>query len=242
MISRIRVQNFKSIADVNVELSPVTVLVGRSGTGKSSFVQAIRFLRDVLVAQQPQQQSWPLLQHLNPSVSSVELDDIQIPKSVVVGHTLDGKTLAFNLSHESDGFRRFYAHLLAIYQRPPKQTLVFEHPIGQPQRDPIPPASVVPTTRVRPFKPAGGDSTKQTHRFSVVSSQDANEVNRGPSTVTRAISSPRRTVNTARSPSPARRGSRGPLRRRTENTRLRATDRRESGTRSPTSPRLPRAQ
>ena len=48
MIHRFRVQNFKSIADVDVELSPVTVLVGRSGTGKSSFVQALRFLRDVL--------------------------------------------------------------------------------------------------------------------------------------------------------------------------------------------------
>lgn len=32
------------------------------------------------------------------------------------------------LSQESDGFRRFYAHLLALYQLPPKQTLVFEEP------------------------------------------------------------------------------------------------------------------
>jgi len=284
MIHRIRVQNFKSIVDVDVELSPVTVLVGKSGTGKSNFVQAIRSLRDVLVLNQTLQQSWPTLrpvpasdtpttfrvefsvagieqkfeyelsiskdgpgmppvnerlalgdkclfhqaqagrgsarwevepelirvpnpgaialgripsisevviaftaltagigcyvfsdkvlcqpkaadprswgladdaanfldalkdvvsnlqdlkvrksivaalQRLNPSISSVELDDIQTPKSVVVGHRLDGKTLALNLPQESDGFRRFYAHLLAIYQRPPKQTLIFEHP------------------------------------------------------------------------------------------------------------------
>ena len=31
-------------------LSPVTVLVGKSGTGKSNFVQAFRFLRDVLIS------------------------------------------------------------------------------------------------------------------------------------------------------------------------------------------------
>ncbi len=68
------------------------------------------------------------LQRLNPSISSVELNDIQNPNSVVVGHRFDGKTLALGLSQESDGFRRFYAHLLAIYQRPPKQTLIFEHP------------------------------------------------------------------------------------------------------------------
>jgi AAA domain, putative AbiEii toxin, Type IV TA system len=284
MIHRFRVQNFKSIVDVDVELSPVTVLVGASGTGKSSFVQALRFLRDVLVSTQNLQHSWAqlrpvtapdaattfvvdfsvagidekfqyelslnvngpdnppenerlslgdrclfhqdnagksaarwvvqpqlahvpppgdiaisripaiseiviaftalnagigcyvfsdkvlrerskekqqmwgladdagnfldslrdivtnlqdlnvrksivgALQRLNPSISSVELNDIQNPSAVVVGHRLDGKTLALGLSQESDGFRRFYAHLLAIYQRPPKQTLIFEHP------------------------------------------------------------------------------------------------------------------
>ena len=68
------------------------------------------------------------LQRVNPSISSVELDDIQQPTGVVVGHRFNGKTLALGLSQESDGFRRFYAHLLAIYQRPPKQTLIFEHP------------------------------------------------------------------------------------------------------------------
>jgi hypothetical protein len=284
MIHRFRVQNFKSIVDVDVDLSPVTVLVGRSGTGKSSFVQALRFLRDVLISNQILQQQWPqlrpamasdapttfrvefsvagieekfqyelsinkngpgqppdkecltlgerclfhqvnaglrserwevepeliqvptpgaialgripslseiviaftaltsgigcyifsdkvlrqpgrenqrtrgladdagnfldtlrdvvsnlqdlkirksivaALQRLNPSISSVELNDIQNPSKVVVGHRFDGKTLALDLSQESDGFRRFYAHLLAIYQQPPKQTLIFEHP------------------------------------------------------------------------------------------------------------------
>ena len=65
---------------------------------------------------------------MNPSVTSVELDDILKPKDVVVGHKFNGKTLALSLSQESDGFRRFYAHLLAKYQQPPKETLIFEHP------------------------------------------------------------------------------------------------------------------
>ncbi|MGA2703166.1 MAG: AAA family ATPase [Isosphaeraceae bacterium] len=285
MIHRFRVQNFKSIVDVDVHLSPVTVLVGKSGTGKSNFVQALRFLRNALFSNRNLQESWPqlrpmmasdapttffvefsvagveekfryelsinkigpaqppdnecltlgdrclfhqvnagrprsarwlvepeliqvpaagaialgripsipeiviaftaltsgigcyvfsdkvlsqpgranqrtwgladdagnfldtlrdvvsnlqdlkvrksivaALQRLNPSISSVELNDIQNPSKVVVGHRFDGKTLALDLSQESDGFRRFYAHLLAIYQRPPKQTLIFEHP------------------------------------------------------------------------------------------------------------------
>jgi len=68
------------------------------------------------------------LQRVNSSVSSVELNSLQNPDHVVVGHKFKGKTLALKLEQESDGFRRFYAHLLALYQRPPKQTLLFEHP------------------------------------------------------------------------------------------------------------------
>ena len=289
MIHRIRVRNFKSIADVAVDLSPVTVLVGRSGTGKSNFVEAVRFLRDVLSSQQtaqgqkawdrcrpatkpdgptqfelhfsiaggddtfqyelsiakqglhhmppieerlalgdkclfhqaikddrnpgarlwlvepevlPAPEAGPValgripsipeiviaftaltsgigcylfsdevlcdgkktqaatglddsaanylsalkeivtdlhdlsvrksmvaaLQQINPTVSSVELNDIRQPSHVVVGHKFNGKTLPLQLSQESAGFRRFYAHLLALYQRPSKQTLLFEHP------------------------------------------------------------------------------------------------------------------
>jgi len=297
MIHRFRVQNFKSIIDASVDLSAVTVLVGKSGTGKSNFVEAIRTLRDLLTSSPNNQnlaQQWPqvcpaispgakasfevdfsisgiaekfsyklsmtehgphqspseeilrlgekvlfhqvnskwicepelveplqpgsaaigripsiseivtaytaltlgigcytfpdkvlsggpytpanlgggglavitnsftltpglndqasnylgvlkeivsnlqdlhirksmvaTLQRVNPSVSSVELNNLQNPEHIVVGHESNGKTLALKPSQESDGFRRFYAHLLALYQRPPKQTLLFEHP------------------------------------------------------------------------------------------------------------------
>ena len=290
MIHRVRIRNYKSIIDIAVDLSPVTVLVGRSGTGKSNFVQSLRFLRDIVSSQDArltaQQQEWPqcrpatlpdeptrfevefsiagiegrfryvlaltpegphsppieeqlilndkclyhqaaegsrnrrvmqwivepevtpapkpgpialgripsisdvviaytaltsgigcylfsdevlcggaqlglaaglddhatnylgalkeivtdlhdlsvrksivaALQRINPSVASVELNDIQQPGHVVVGHRLNGRTLPLQLSQESAGFRRFYAYLLALYQRPSKQTLLFEHP------------------------------------------------------------------------------------------------------------------
>ena len=49
MIRRIKIRDFKSIREVDLELDPVTVLVGRSGTGKSNLVQAIRFLRNYLL-------------------------------------------------------------------------------------------------------------------------------------------------------------------------------------------------
>jgi predicted ATPase len=50
MIKWVRIQNFRSLVDVSVDLDPLTVLIGRSGTGKSNFVQALRFLRDSLNA------------------------------------------------------------------------------------------------------------------------------------------------------------------------------------------------
>jgi hypothetical protein len=49
MIKRIAIKGFKSLVDVSVDLGDVTVLIGRSGTGKTNFVHAIRFLRDYLL-------------------------------------------------------------------------------------------------------------------------------------------------------------------------------------------------
>ncbi|HQX52182.1 MAG TPA: AAA family ATPase [Planctomycetaceae bacterium] len=286
MIREIRIRNFKSIRDVCVKLTPVTVLVGRSGTGKSNFVFAVRFLRDILNGHTGQlQKTWPstksapptdaatcfdvkfdvagvdgeycyslslsstgpgtplekerlslgdkvlflqesgerrntvtwtvepavvevpkagpvalgripslgevviafaalsegiacytfhndvlnlgqvnshahsglndtasnylstmkdivtnlqdlssrksiisALRRVNEDVSSVELNDLRNPAHAVVGHQFNGRTLGLNLAQESEGFRRFFAHLLALYQRPPKQLLMFEHP------------------------------------------------------------------------------------------------------------------
>ena len=49
MIERIRIRGYRSLHDVDVKLEPLTVLIGRSGTGKSNFVRALRLLRDCLL-------------------------------------------------------------------------------------------------------------------------------------------------------------------------------------------------
>lgn len=48
MITRVQVKNFRSLADVDVKLGTLTVLVGRNGAGKSAFLDAFRFVRDSL--------------------------------------------------------------------------------------------------------------------------------------------------------------------------------------------------
>ena len=48
MIERVKVKNYKSIADVDVTLGKLNVLVGRNGAGKSTFIDVLRFDRDSL--------------------------------------------------------------------------------------------------------------------------------------------------------------------------------------------------
>lgn len=48
LISRVRVRNYRSLADVEVALGPLTALVGLNGTGKSTFVDVLHFLADTM--------------------------------------------------------------------------------------------------------------------------------------------------------------------------------------------------
>lgn len=46
MIKSVWVKNYRSIADVRVNLEPITILVGHNGSGKSNFVDVFRFVYD----------------------------------------------------------------------------------------------------------------------------------------------------------------------------------------------------
>ncbi len=48
MITEIYVKNFRGIGEETVHLGKMSVLVGKNGAGKSSFVDALRFVRDAL--------------------------------------------------------------------------------------------------------------------------------------------------------------------------------------------------
>lgn len=47
-LTRVQLQNYKSIAATDVRLPQVSLLVGRNGSGKSNFLDALRFLADAL--------------------------------------------------------------------------------------------------------------------------------------------------------------------------------------------------
>src|SRR3989442_1983559 len=47
-LRRVRMRGYKSIAFCDVLLEPLTILVGRNASGKSNFLDALAFLRDVV--------------------------------------------------------------------------------------------------------------------------------------------------------------------------------------------------
>jgi predicted ATPase len=47
-VTRLRVRDYRSIADCDVSLGPLTVLVGFNASGKSTFLDALRFVADAL--------------------------------------------------------------------------------------------------------------------------------------------------------------------------------------------------
>lgn len=47
MLERLRLKTFKSFVDEEVELAPLTLLVGANGSGKSNLIDAIRFLQGI---------------------------------------------------------------------------------------------------------------------------------------------------------------------------------------------------
>jgi hypothetical protein len=93
-----------------------------------NYLDVLRQLLTDLEAIQTRKALVATLRCLNPTVATIQPDSLQQPKKVIVGHRLGEKILSLELAQESDGFRRFFAHLLALYQRPAKELLVFEEP------------------------------------------------------------------------------------------------------------------
>jgi AAA15 family ATPase/GTPase len=94
----------------------------------SNYLEAIRDISRDLQNIYARKSIVASLQRINQTLSNIELDSLQNPQKALVGHLFGDKTLTLELIQESDGFRRFYAHLLALYQKPSKQTLIFEEP------------------------------------------------------------------------------------------------------------------
>ena len=50
LITRVVLENYKSIAFCDVKLGPLSILVGPNGAGKSNFLDALRFLSEAHIS------------------------------------------------------------------------------------------------------------------------------------------------------------------------------------------------
>ena len=94
----------------------------------ANYLDVIRDMTQNLHDQRSRRQILARVKQINATVASLELDSVTKPTRVVVAHMVGDRRIGLDLSQESDGFRRYYAHLLALYQTPPKQVLMFEEP------------------------------------------------------------------------------------------------------------------
>lgn len=97
MLNRVRVQNFKCLRDVDVELSPFTVLIGPNDSGKSSFLTALQLLGKLAcsdgtngheardVAATLRENSWRLSPSLTVSLTAEAVDPVDFALSMSVG-------------------------------------------------------------------------------------------------------------------------------------------------------------
>jgi len=99
VIKKIRVKNFKSFKDLELNLGKVNILIGANASGKSNFVQIFRFLRDIvkdgLENAISLQGEIKYLRNVNINISENLLIEIiiatkEIPYSVFIEFTEDG--------------------------------------------------------------------------------------------------------------------------------------------------------
>src|ERR1700683_5317418 len=77
-LRRVRIRGYKSIAFCDVTLEPLTILVGRNAAGKSNFLDALAFLRDVMAFgvtdAVKRRGGWSLIACLNSPAEGIEIE------------------------------------------------------------------------------------------------------------------------------------------------------------------------
>src|SRR5260370_11422255 len=77
-VRRVQMRGYKSIAFCDVTLEPLTILVGRNAAGKSNFLDALAFLRDVVaigVTEAVQRRGgWSRIACRTSAVQSIEIE------------------------------------------------------------------------------------------------------------------------------------------------------------------------
>ena len=75
MLTSLRIRGFRCLRDVKVDLEPLTVLIGKNDTGKTSLLEAIRLLSRLVVWEGAVMRgSWPIARSLAPGAKEIVWD------------------------------------------------------------------------------------------------------------------------------------------------------------------------
>jgi predicted ATPase len=126
-ISRVRLRNYKSIGSCDVNLGPLTILIGPNGSGKGNFLDALAFLSRA-VETTPNQAITErggieaVIRKVPPSADSFE---IQVEVSLPQGEDWTRGTYGFKVKHNTrDGTFDVYDETCELATQP--ETLRFE--------------------------------------------------------------------------------------------------------------------
>lgn len=150
MLKKIRLTDFKSFVDEEVELSPLTLLVGANASGKSNFLDAIRFLQglgqglkipEVLNGQErAHPDAWPGLRgrmeesaRLGKSTFAIESAWIA-PDEQEVRHRIECQTAPFP-ARRSEWVARGERRIEAPKDLEPQKSLIDLSIVGHPEPD-----------------------------------------------------------------------------------------------------------
>jgi len=111
MITRIQVRGFKSLLDIDVEFGPLTVFVGANGSGKTSVLEAIEFLKDAVSCR---------IKGEDETDDFIEDQKLMFPRvlsrqgpdaiEIVVSSESDGSTLVHTGKFMPESFECFYGN------------------------------------------------------------------------------------------------------------------------------------
>lgn len=112
MLLRLKVKNFKNLADVDVAFGPLTCFIGRNGVGKSNLMDAIHFLS--LLAEHPIQEAAALVRRPAEGIFTARdllrngdtarpitlVADLLVPREVIDDYGREGKPATTLLRYE----------------------------------------------------------------------------------------------------------------------------------------------
>ena len=125
MLTKIRLTNFRGFDDHELPIAPLTLIVGRNNAGKSSVIEALRFIalataryQTVQYIDPPEELNIPASHRgISPSLRNFDFDRINLffryrdPPALIEAFFANGSSITIYISGSEDVFKIGRAHV-----------------------------------------------------------------------------------------------------------------------------------